>query len=53
MFVKPYFQSKNTYDVKPDELKAPIELDKLKAPSPTSEVPQNLIKPIEPIIKYG
>ena len=39
MSVKPYFRSENTYDVKPDELEAPAELDKLEAPVPTLEVP--------------
>jgi hypothetical protein len=47
MSVKPYFQSKNTCNIKLDELEAPAELDKLKAPAeldklktplPTSEV---------------
>jgi len=46
--VKPYFWPKNTYNVKLDELKAPIKLDKpeapaklnkLEAPLPTLEVP--------------
>ena len=48
MSVKPYFQSKNTHDVKLDKLEAPVklnelkalaELDKLKVPLPTLEVP--------------
>jgi hypothetical protein len=48
MFIKPYFQSKNTYNVELDELEAPAklnklevltELDKLEAPLPTLEVP--------------
>ena len=48
IFIKPYFQSKNTYNVKLDELEAPAKLDKLetptelnklKAPLPTPEVP--------------
>ena len=48
MSVKPYFQPKNTYNIKLDELEAttkldelevPIKLDKLKAPLPTIEVP--------------
>jgi hypothetical protein len=33
--VKPYFQSKNTHDVKLDELEVLAELNKLKAPLPT------------------
>jgi len=39
MSVNPYFRSKNTYNVKPDKLEAPAELDKLEAPLPTLEVP--------------
>ena len=39
MSVKPYFQPKNTYNIKPDELEAPIEPDKLEAPLPTLEIP--------------
>ena len=38
MSIKPYFRSKNTYDVKLDELKAPAKLDKLEVPLPTLEV---------------
>ena len=46
--VKPYFRSKNTYNVKLDELETPTKLDKLeilaelnklKVPLPTLEVP--------------
>ena len=48
MSVKPYFRSKNTYNIELDKLEAPIkldelevlaELDKLEAPLPTLEVP--------------
>ena len=48
MSVKPYFWSKNTYNVKLDKLGAPAKLDKLgvpaepdkiKVPLPTLEVP--------------
>jgi hypothetical protein len=39
MSVKPYFRSKNTNNIKLDELEAPAELDKLEAPVPTLEVP--------------
>ena len=48
MSVKPYFQSKNTHDVKLDKLEAPVEpdklealtkLDKLEVPLSTLEVP--------------
>ena len=60
--VKPYFQSKNTYDIKPDEpevtiepdkLEVTTEPDKLETPLPTSEVPQKPTKPTKPVIKYG
>jgi hypothetical protein len=33
MFIKPYFQSKNTCNIKLDKLEVPAELDKLKAPT--------------------
>jgi len=48
MSIKPYFWSKNTYNVKLDEPEAPAELDKPEAPTeldkpktplPTLEVP--------------
>ena len=48
MSIKPYFQPKGTYNIKPDKLEAPIKLDKLEvptklnkpeAPLPTKEVP--------------
>ena len=32
MFIKPYFWSKNTNNIKLDELKAPAKLDKLEIP---------------------
>ena len=51
--VKPYFQSKNTYNIKLDELEAPAELDKLEAPLPTKEVPQKPTKPTKPTVKRG
>ena len=35
-----------------DEPEAPAKLDKLKAPLPTLEVPQELTKPVKPI-KYS
>ena len=50
MSVKPYFQSKNTYDVELDELEVLTELDKLEVPLPTLKVPQ---KPTKPTIKCG
>ena len=53
IFVKPYLRSKNTYDVKPDELEALTELDELEAPPPTLEVPKELTEPVKPTIKYG
>ena len=33
MFIKPYFQSENTRNIKLDEPKAPAKLDKLKVPA--------------------
>ena len=60
IFVKPYFWPKNTYDIKLDELEVIDKLDKLEAPAKldnlevfpfTLEVPKELIKPIELIIK--
>ena len=48
MFVKPYFQLKNTNNIKLNKLKVPTKLDKLKVPTkldklkvllPTLEVP--------------
>ena len=62
MFIKPYFQSKNTYNIKLDKLKAPTKLDKLevptkldklKAPLLTLEVPQKPTEPTKPTIKYS
>ena len=50
MSIKPYFRPKTTHDIKLDELEATIKLDKLEAPLPTPEVPQ---EPAEPAIKYG
>ena len=51
--IKPYFWSKNTYNVKLDELEVPAKLDKLKASLPTLEVPCKLTKPAKPAIKRG
>ena len=51
--IKPYFQSKNTHDIKLDELETPAELNKLEAPLPTPEVPRKLTKPTKPAIKRG
>jgi len=53
MFIKPYFWSKNTYNIKPDELEAPAELDKLEVPLSTLEVLCKLTKPTKPTIKRG
>ena len=33
MFVKPYFQPENTYNIKPDKLDVTTKLDKLEAPN--------------------
>ena len=51
--IKPYFRSKNTYNIKLDELEVPAKLDKLEAPIPTLEVPQKPTKPAKPTIKYS
>jgi len=49
--------TQNTYDIEPNELKAPVKLDKLEAPIkldkpeaplPTSEAPQELQYPHQP-----
>ena len=53
IFIKPYFQSKNTHDVKPDKPKAPTRLDKLKVPLFTLEVPQEFTEPVESAVKHG
>ena len=53
MSVKPYFRSKNTYNIKLDKPEIPAELDKLDIPLLTLEVPRKLTKPAEPAIKYG
>ena len=53
MSVKPYYWSKNTYNIKPDKLEVPTKLDELEAPLPTLEVPQELTKPVKPAIKCG
>ena len=42
---------KNTYDVKPDELEAPTELDELEALLPTLEVSYKLTEPAKPAVK--
>ena len=46
--VKPYSRSKNTHDVKLDELEVPVKPDELESPLPTSEVPQELQYPHRP-----
>ena len=38
MSVKPYFRSKNTYNIKLDELEAPIKLDKPEVPTKLDEL---------------
>ena len=62
MSVKSYFRPKNTYNVKPDELEAPAELDKLEVPAkldelevllPTLEVLYKPTKPTKTAIKRG
>ena len=51
--IKPYFQSKNTHNIKLDKLGVLTKLNKLKLFLPTSEVPQKPTKPAKPTIKYG
>ena len=53
MSVKPYFWSKNTYNIKPNELEAPAEPDEIEVPLPTLEVPQKPTKPTKPTVKRG
>jgi hypothetical protein len=50
MFIKPYFQSKNTYNIK---LEAPAKLDKLEVLLSTPEVPRKFTEPAKPAIKYS
>ena len=38
MSVKPYFRPKGTYNIKPDELEAPVKLDKLEVPTKLDEL---------------
>ena len=61
-FIKPYFRSKNTHNVKLDELEVltkldeletPAKLNKLKVPLPTLEVPQKPTKTTKPAVKCG
>ena len=60
MFIKPYFWSKNTYNIKLDKLEVLTKLDKLETPTklnklevflPTLKVPQKPIKTIKPAVK--
>ena len=53
MFIKPYFQPKNTHNIEPDKLEATAKLDKIKAPLFTPEVPQEPTEPAKPVIKRG
>jgi len=53
MSVKPYFWSKNTYNIKLDKLETPLPLDKLEAPIPIIEVPRIPTKPTKSTIKCG
>ena len=50
MFIKPYFQFKNTYNVK---LKVPTKLDKLEAFLLTLKNFYKLTEPAKPAIKYS
>ena len=51
--IKPYFQPEDTYDVKPGEPEANVELDELEAPPSALEAPKELTEPIKPTIKRG
>ena len=51
MSVKPYFRSKNIYNVEPDELEALVKLDKLEISLYILKVPQKLTEPVKPVIK--
>jgi len=51
MSVKPYFWPETTHNVKPDELEATAEPDKLEAPLSTLEAPKELAEPVKPTIK--
>jgi hypothetical protein len=62
MSVKPYFQFKNTYDTKLDELEVTVKLNKLEVltklnklevPLSTLKTPCKLTEPTEPAIKYS
>ena len=46
MSIKPYFRSKDTRNIKPDELEVPAELDELEAPTKLGklEIPAKLNK---------
>ena len=51
--IKPYFWSKNTYNIELDKLKAPAKLDKLQVLLPTLEIPYKLTEPAKPAVKYS
>ena len=62
MFIKPYFWSKNTYNIKLNKPEVPAELDKLEIPTKlnklevpllTLKVPQKPTKTTKPAIKYS
>ena len=62
MSIKSYFWSKNTHNIKLDELEVPAKLNKLetlaklnklKVLLPTLEVPQKPTKTTKPAIKYS
>ena len=38
IFIKPYFRSEDTYNIKLDKLKGPIKLDKLEVPIKLDEL---------------
>ena len=49
--IKPYFRPKNTYNAKLEKLEVTTKLDKIEAPLPTLEVPQEPTKPTKPTVK--
>ena len=51
--IKPYFQSKNTYNIKLDKLKVTTKLDKIEVPLFILEALQEPTEPAKPAIKWG
>ena len=53
IFIKFYFWSKNTYNIKLDKLKVTTELDKIEIFLFTLKAPQKSTKPTKPAVKWG